>query len=83
MKYLILLGFYEVTRPVDYILLILLVEDTPSSHVVLHNDLSSTVFQEVIPGRVKYLLAFGWLLIGTQDLRAKHAEMRGYVKVGE
>ena len=83
MKYLILLGLCEVARPVDYVLLILLVEDTPSSHVVLHNDLASTVFQEVIPGRVKDLLALGWLLIGTQDLRAEHAEMRSYVEIGK
>jgi hypothetical protein len=80
---LILLGLYKEARPVDYVLLILLVEDTPSSHVVLHDNLPSTVFQEAIPGRVKDLLALGWLLIGTQVLRAKHAEMRGYVEIGE
>ena len=80
---MILLSFYQVTSPIHYILLIFLVEDTPSSDIVLYNDLSSTIFQEALPGRLKDLLAHGWLLIGAQDLRPEHAEMRGYVEVGE
>ena len=55
---LYLLGLYVVTCPFDYIVLILLIENTSCMHKILNNNWTTTIFQKVFPCRRYFLRNF-------------------------
>ena len=61
-KWILWFSFYKVACPHYLIVLVFLIEEAASPHIVFHNNLSSTVFQEIRPCWIDHNWIF-WSLI--------------------